>query len=71
VKSLFATYELTNKVIVYVKDEGRNLNTLTFALTNVVSCELLQLPSPFSGIFFSHEMSKANIPLLIKNLVLG
>jgi hypothetical protein len=41
VKSLFATYGLTNKVIVYVRDERTNLNMLAFALTNVVYCELL------------------------------
>jgi len=71
VKSLFVTYEITNKVIIYVKDEGTNLNNFAYALTNVVSCELLQLPSPFSGTFFGHVMSKANMPLLIKKLVLG
>jgi len=71
VKSLFTTYELTNKVIVYVKDEGTNLNMLASTLTNVVSCESLQLPSPFSGTFFGHVMFKANMPLLIKNLALG
>ncbi len=70
-KSLFVTYEITNKVIIYVKDEGTNLNNFAYALTNVVSCELLQLPSPFSGTFFGHVMSKANMPLLIKKLVLG
>jgi len=69
-KSLFTTYELTNKVIVYVKDEGTNLNMLAFALTNVVSCELLQLPSPFSGTFFGHVMSK-DMPLLIKKIGVG
>jgi len=35
---------LTNKVIAYVKDEGVNLNSLTIALTFVMSCEPLQLP---------------------------
>jgi hypothetical protein len=40
-KSLFATYEFTNKVIIYVKDKGTNLNNFAYALTNVVSCELL------------------------------
>jgi hypothetical protein len=59
VKSLLVTYQLTNKVIVYVKDENKNLNMLAFALTSVVSCELLQLPSPFSGTCFGHVMSKA------------
>lgn len=59
-KSLLAIYQLTNKVIVYVKDKGINLNMFTFALTNVVSCELLQLPSPLNGTCFGHVMSKAH-----------
>jgi len=59
VKSLLAMYQLTNKVIAYVKNENTNLNILAFALTNVISCELLQLPSPFNGICFGHVMSKA------------
>jgi hypothetical protein len=59
VKSLLATYQLTNKVITYVKEENTNLNMLAFALTSVVSCELLQLPSPFSGTCFGYAISNA------------
>ncbi len=58
-KFLLATYQLTNKVIIYVKDKGTNLNMLAFALTSVISCELLHLPSPFSGTCFGHVMSNA------------
>jgi hypothetical protein len=59
VKFFLATYQLTNKVIAYVKEENTNLNMLAFALTSVVSCELLQLPSPFSGTCFGHVISNA------------
>jgi hypothetical protein len=41
VKYFLATYQLKNKVIIYVKDKGINLNMLAFQLTSVVSCELL------------------------------
>ncbi len=71
-KSLLATYQLTNKVIAYVKDENTNLNMLAFALISVVSCELLQLPSPFSGTCFGHVISNdCQHALMILNLVLG
>ncbi len=36
-KDLLAQYELLDKVITYVKDEGANLNTLATTLTNIVS----------------------------------
>jgi hypothetical protein len=40
-KVLLTKFNLTNKVIAYVKDEGTNLNSFIIALTFVVSCELL------------------------------
>jgi hypothetical protein len=58
-KSLFIQSQLTNKIIVYVKNEGINLNILVVALTYVVSCAPLQIASPFIGIFFGHLMFKA------------
>jgi hypothetical protein len=59
VKVLLAKFNLTKKVIAYVKDEGINLNFLTTAFIFIVSCEPLQLPQPFVGFFFGHVMSKA------------
>ncbi len=35
-KDLFVRFDLCHKVIVYVKDEGANLNTLINTLTNIV-----------------------------------
>ncbi len=35
------------KIIVYVKDEGANLNVLTMALKFVVSCEIFGLDESF------------------------
>ncbi len=58
-KVLLIKFNLTNKVIVYVKDEGINLNFLTIDFIFIVSCEPLQLPQPFVGFCFGHVMSKA------------
>jgi len=38
VKSLLDSFSLFDKIIAYVKDEGSNLNILTFALTFIVFC---------------------------------
>jgi hypothetical protein len=59
VKSFLVEYQLTTKIIVYVKDEGANLNTIIIALTYVVSCALIRIASSFIDIFFLHFMSKA------------
>jgi hypothetical protein len=44
---VFHQYGLRNKIIVYVKDEGSNLNTMTIALKFVVKCEVLGLDENF------------------------
>ncbi len=58
-KVLLVEFNLTNKIIAYVKDEGANLNSLLIAFIFVMSCELLQLTRPFVGLCFGHVMSKA------------
>jgi hypothetical protein len=58
VKSLLDSFDLIDKVIAYVKDEGSNLNTLTSALTSIVSCSTFQLACPFVRSCFGHVMSK-------------
>jgi hypothetical protein len=58
-KVLLVDFNLTSKVIMYVKDEGTNLNSFTIALTFVVSCEPLQLFQQFVGFCIGHVMSKA------------
>jgi hypothetical protein len=45
---LLEKYNLKKK-IVYVKDEGFNLNTRTFALNEVVSCDILGLEESYQG----------------------
>jgi hypothetical protein len=41
-----------------VKDKGKNLATLNYALSNVVFCNVLKLETPFSSTCFGHVMSK-------------
>jgi len=59
VKSLIVEFNLTNKIITYVKDEGGNSNTLIVALTSIVNCDWLQLDTPYLRTCFGHVMSKA------------
>ncbi len=40
---LFTQYQLTKKILTYVKEEGNNLNILASALLQMVDCEPLQL----------------------------
>lgn len=46
---LLNVYGFKNKIIMYVKDEGSNLNTWTSALKFVVICEALDLKENFKG----------------------
>jgi hypothetical protein len=57
-KYLLARYELLDKVLSYVKDEGVNLSTFIMALTNIISCAPLMLPQPYATIYYGHAMSK-------------
>jgi hypothetical protein len=44
-KVLLVEFNLTNKIIAYVKDERTNLNSFTTILTFVVSCEFFAVTS--------------------------
>jgi hypothetical protein len=44
---MLTTYELNNKVLVYIKGKGKNLLAMNIALTSIVSCEVLGLIAPF------------------------
>ncbi len=58
VKGVLAKHGLNINILAYVKNEGKNLATMTFALTFVVSCEVLGLLAPFVGSCWGHAMSK-------------
>jgi hypothetical protein len=43
---------LTKNIVVYVKNEGANLNTMTTALKIIINCETLGVMEIFHGICF-------------------
>jgi len=57
VKDLLSSYNLVKNLIIYVKDEGDNLSTLTQALILIVSYGLLGLTIPWHGLCFGHAFS--------------
>jgi hypothetical protein len=54
--NVFAKHGLN--ILAYVKDQRNNLATMTFALTLVVSCEVLGLSTFFVGSYWGHAMFK-------------
>ncbi len=44
---LLDSYALRRKIIVYVKDEGSNVNIMTTTLKSIVSCDMLGLEESF------------------------
>jgi hypothetical protein len=65
VKYLLDSFSLFNKVIAYIKNEGFNLDTLTFALIFVIFGFSLHLTCPFVGSCFGHAMSKSKFNMLL------
>ncbi len=55
---LFVHYDLLDKVIAYVKDEGANLNTFTITLSRIISCVPLLWPQPYVTSCYEYAMSK-------------
>jgi len=54
----FYHYSLWKNIIVYVKDEGSNLNVMIITLDNFVSCEVMGLEESFQGTYFGHAYCK-------------
>ncbi len=52
-------YGLRKKFLIYVKDEGSNMNVMIIVLKYFVSCECLGLWESFQGSYFDHAFSKA------------
>ncbi len=57
-RELSNSYGLSKKIIVYVKDEGVDLNSMTPTFKYVVNCEVLGLEESFNGTCFGHAFSK-------------
>ncbi len=56
---LLEKYNSKKKIILYVKDEGSNLNTMIIALKIVVSYDILSLEETYQGTCFGHAFLKA------------
>lgn len=48
-KTYFLSYNLLDKVISYVKDEGGNLSNLTKTIFSIVKCAPLVVDTPWQG----------------------
>lgn len=57
-QDILSRYNLTSRIIAYVKDEGSSLDIVNTALASVVSCEVFDLAEPFSGTCFGHALSR-------------
>jgi len=68
-RKLLDYYGLSKKIIVYVKDEGENLNSMTTILKFVVNCEGLGLEESFNGTCFGHAFSKTCQYVIAENRV--
>jgi hypothetical protein len=55
--NLLNKYGLRKNIIVYVKDEGSNLNAMTIALKCIINYEYLSLEESFQGTCFGHTFS--------------
>jgi hypothetical protein len=49
---------LKRKIIVYVKDEGSNLNTISTTLKLIISCDVLGLGESFQSTCFGYAFCK-------------
>jgi hypothetical protein len=58
-RELFDQYGLKRKIVVYVKNEGLNLNIMTITLKSFVKCENLGLNQSFQNTCFDYAFFKA------------
>ncbi len=56
VKELLLSYNLLDKLITYVNDEGGTLSVLARALNFVVSCAPLKLATNWQGFFVPRDL---------------
>ncbi len=57
-KQILNKFELTQKIMVYVKDEGSNLETCATIFSSIVSCIDLNMVKPFYGFYYGHALLK-------------
>ncbi len=59
-KDFLSSFGLLNKVIAFVKYVDTNLGMMTTTLKSIISCNLLNLPTPFVLMCGGHVMSKVD-----------
>jgi len=57
-KIYLPTLTCVTRSYAYINDEGTNLNIVTNALTNIMSCVTLMLPQPYASSCYGHVMLK-------------
>jgi hypothetical protein len=57
-KQILNKFELTQKIITYVKDEGSNLQTCVRIINSIMSCTDLNMVKPFDGFYSRHALLK-------------
>lgn len=57
-QDILSRFNLSTRIIAYVKDEGGSLDIITSALASVASCEVLEMDVPYAGACFGHAFSK-------------
>jgi hypothetical protein len=57
-QKLLDRFALIEKIVVYVKDEGSNLQTCASAMNSIISCNSMGLLEPIDGLCFGHALSK-------------
>jgi hypothetical protein len=66
IKGSFDNFELLDKDITYMKDEGANLSILITTLISIISYVPFRLPQPYATSCFGHATSKCcNMLLMI------
>jgi hypothetical protein len=66
-KPFLIEFNLIHKILVHVKDKGKNLATFVIGLFNVVSCTTLNLQIPYARTCFGHTMSKVCEYVMVDN----
>jgi len=71
-KELLSSYNLLDKLIIYVKEKGGNLSTHARSLSYVDNYALLKYVAPWQGSCFGHAFNKAaNMLAMMQQYVLA
>jgi hypothetical protein len=57
-ETLFESFKFTSKILCFVKDQRKNLRTMTMALKFAITCEALNMFVSYDESCFGHAMNK-------------